>query len=90
MAKPNSGQSGNTQKATRSDLQHILGEMDDETAVTILALEPNIAQIEEANLWLSGGAEALAKEHRPLDAVVEQILDLVAVEDEEPPLPKSS
>jgi hypothetical protein len=85
MAKPNSGQSGNTQKATHSDLRHILGEMDDETAVAILALNPNVAQIEEVNVWLSGGEEVLAKEHRPVDAVVAKILDLVAVEDEEPP-----
>ena len=70
MAKLNSGHAGNTQKATRSDLQHILGEMDDETAVAILALGPNVAQIEEANLWLSGGEDILSKQDRPIDAVV--------------------
>jgi hypothetical protein len=59
--------------------------MDDETVVAILALDPNVAQIEEANLWLSGGEETLAKEHRPVDAVVAKILELMAVEDEEPP-----
>jgi hypothetical protein len=85
MAKPSSGQAGNTQRATHGDLRHILGEMDDETAVAILALDPNVAQIEEANLWLSGGEEVLAKEHRPVDAVVDKILELMAVEDEEPP-----
>jgi hypothetical protein len=85
MPKPNGGQAGKTQKATRDDLQHILGEMDDETAIAILALDPNVAQIEEANVWLSGGAEVLAKEHRPVDAVVSQILDLIAIEEEEEP-----
>ena len=88
MSKPNSGQSGKAQKATRGDLQHILGEMDDETALAILALDPNVAQVEEASIWISGGGEILAKEHRPLDAVVAQILDLVEIEEEEPPAPK--
>jgi hypothetical protein len=85
MAKPNSGQAGNTERATRGDLRHILGEMDDEMVVAILALDPNVAQIEEANLWLNAGGENLAKEHRPVDAVVAKILELVAFEDEEPP-----
>lgn len=88
MSKPNSGQSGKVQKATRGDLQHILGEMDDETALAILALDPNVAQVEEAGIWLSGGEEILAKEHRPQDTVVAQILDLVEIEEEEPPAPK--
>jgi hypothetical protein len=86
MSKPNSGQSGQAQKATRGDLQHILGEMDDETALAILALDPNVAQVEEAGIWISGGEELLAKEHRPQD-VVAQILDLVEIEEEEPPAP---
>lgn len=87
MSKLNSGQGGNTQKATRDDLQHILGEMDDETALAILALDPNVAQVEEAGIWLGGGDEVLAKEHHPLDAVVAQILELVEIEEEEPPAP---
>jgi hypothetical protein len=71
-------------KATRADLQQILGDMDDETAVTILALEPNVAQVEEAAVWLNGGDDVLGKERRPFDAVVAKIVDLVAIEDEEP------
>lgn len=84
MAKPNS-QSGHAEKATRADLQQILGEMDDETAVTILALEPNVAQVEEAAIWLNGGDDVLGEERRPFDSVVAKILDLVAIEEEEPP-----
>ncbi len=88
MAKPNSGQSGRTEKATRTDLQQILGDMDDETVVAILALDPNVEQIEEAGVWLSGDEDLLGKEGRPFDTVVAQILDLVEIEDEEPSSPK--
>ena len=88
MATPNSGQAGAAHMATRADLQQILGDMDDETAVTILALHPSIAQIEEAGIWLNGGDEIAGRERRPFDAVVAQILDLVVIEEEEQPPPK--
>lgn len=87
MAKSNNGNSGRTEKATRAELQQILGDMDDETAVAILALDPNVAQIEEVGVWLSGDEDILGKERRPVDTVVAQILDLVEIE-EEPPSPR--
>ena len=87
MAKSDNGQPARTEKATRADLQQILGDMDDETAVAILALGPNVEQIEEVGVWLSGDEDVLGKEGRPFDTVVAQILDLVEVVDEEPPSP---
>jgi len=87
MAKSNNSHSGRTEKATRAELQQILGDMDDETAVAILALNPNVAQIEEVGVWLSGDEDVLGKERRPFDAVVAQILDLVEIENEEPSSP---
>ena len=87
MAETGNGQSGRTDKATRADLQQILGDMDDETAVAILALDPNVAQIEEVGVWLGGDEDILGKERRPVDTVVARILDLVEIE-EEPPSPR--
>lgn len=78
-------QPGRDEKATATDLRHILGDMDDETAVAILALDPSIAQIEEAGVWLDGGNDVLGEQRRPFDPVVAQILDLVEVEEDEPP-----
>jgi hypothetical protein len=86
MAKSKSGQAVLSEVATRGDLQAILGDMDDETAVSILALRPTIAQIEEARLWLDGGNGTVGQEHHLLDVVVAQILDLAAVEEEPPPV----
>lgn len=84
MAKSNN-RSDRTEKATQVDLRHILGDMDDETAVAILALDPSIAQIKEVSVWLSGDDDDVLGEHRrPFDPVVAQILDLVDVEDDEP------
>jgi hypothetical protein len=58
--------------------------MDQQTAVAILALQPSIAQVEEARIWLDGGGDVLGKEQRPLDGVVAQIFDMLTVEEEEP------
>ena len=72
------------QDATESDLHQILGDMDDSTALAILALHPSVAQLEQARVWLNGGGDILGKEHRPLDGVVAEIFDMLRVEDEEP------
>lgn len=87
MAKLDNGQFGRTEKATRADLLQFLGDMDDETAVAILALDPNVAQIEEVGVWLGGDADVLGKEGRPFDRVVAQILDLIQIEEDEPSSP---
>ena len=80
MLKPNS-----EQEATRGDFRQILGDLDDSTAVAILALHPTVAQLEEARIWLDGGNDALGKGHRPLDGVVAQIFDILKVDEEESP-----
>ena len=85
MANPESAQSAHRQTATGRDVHAILGDMEDSTAVAILALHPTVAQLEEARVWLNGGGEVLGKEHRPLDGVVAEIFDMLKVEEEQPP-----
>jgi hypothetical protein len=83
MPKPNPRR--RSQEATESDLHQILGDLDDSTAVAILALHPSVAQLEEARVWLNGGGDILGKEHRPLDGVIAQIFDMLTADEEEPP-----
>jgi hypothetical protein len=85
MSTPNSGPATHDETATGNDLHEILGDMDDSTAVAILALHPSVAQLEEARVWLNGAGDVLGKEHRPLDGVVAQIFDMLTAEEEEPP-----
>jgi hypothetical protein len=85
MPKPKSGWPMRSREATGSDLHRILGDMDDSTAVAILALHPSVAQLEEARVWLNGGGEVLGKEHRPLEGVVAEIFEMLKVDEEEPP-----
>jgi hypothetical protein len=75
--------------ATAEDVRRILGELDDTTVVSILALQPSVAQIEAARLWLNGSGDVLAREGRPLDGVVAAIFDMLDVDEEEsPPQPR--
>ena len=83
--KPNSQQPMGGERATGSDVHQILGAVDDSTALAILALHPTVTQLEEARVWLAGEGDVLGKEHRPLDGVVAQIFDMLAVEEEEQP-----
>jgi hypothetical protein len=85
MPKPNSGQPMRGRMATESDLHQILGDIDDGTALAILALKPSVAQLEEARVWLNGAGGVFGKEHRPLDGVVAEIFDMLTVEEEERP-----
>jgi hypothetical protein len=86
MPKPNFGQPLHGEKATATDVHQILGAMNDGTLVTVMALHPSVAQLEEARLWLNGtGDDVLGKKKHPLDGVVAQIFDMLTVEEEEEP-----
>jgi hypothetical protein len=87
MPKLDSGQSIHPREATGSDVHQILGDVDDGTAVAILALRPTVAQLDEARVWLNGTGDVLGRGHRPLDGVVAEIFDMIKVEEEEPPAP---
>jgi hypothetical protein len=56
MLKPNS-----EQEATRSDFRQILGDLDDSTALAILALHPTVAQLEEGESGSTAGMTLSAK-----------------------------
>ena len=85
MPKADPGPHKDDDRATREDLHQILGDMDDSTAIAILALHPSLIQLEEARVWLDGGGDVLGKEHRPIDGVVAAIFDMLDVDDEERP-----
>ena len=70
---------------SHDDVTHVLGEMDDATAVEILALKPTMSELEQAAAYLGGGGETLAQSGHPLSGVVADIVNILAAEEEEPP-----
>jgi predicted phosphoribosyltransferase len=67
------------------EVKRIVGDIDDAKGMAILALKPEISQIEQAVEWAEGAAEALAKSGHPLTAKVAEIYDLLTVDEEEEP-----
>lgn len=72
---------------SREELIHLVGELDDARLVQILALQPDIAEIEEAALWADGEADALARSGRTLTGKAAAIFEILTadLEDEPPP-----
>jgi hypothetical protein len=78
MLKPHSGQD-----ATGPDVRQVLGGLDDGTVIAILRLHPTVAQLEEVRLRLNGEDDDFKQ--RQLGGVVAEILDMLKVDEEEPP-----
>ena len=79
---PNAAASG-----LADDVRRILGSLDDDKVVAIIALQPTVTDLEEASLWLAGDTDVFGA-GQPLKPVAGQIVDiLTADEDEEPRLP---
>ena len=73
----------------RDDVVRILGDMDDENAAAILALSPSLTDLETAAMYAAGEGDVLAKSGRPLAGIAAEILEILAVEEEEPEPPAS-
>jgi hypothetical protein len=69
--------------ATAEQVRRLLGELDAETVVQILALHPTLADLELAAVYATGDGEALGKAGRPPAGVAAAIVDILAPEEEE-------
>jgi hypothetical protein len=62
-------------EVTSNDVLRLFGDVDTETLVEILALNPTFAEIEEAALRIAGNGEAIGRTQAP--GTVTAILDLL-------------
>jgi len=69
--------------ASRDDVRHVLGDMEDAKIMDILALRPSLAEVEAAAMWTTGDGDILAKGGRPLEGVVADIVGLLAKDEED-------
>lgn len=72
---------------SKAELMHLVGDIDDARLLQILALQPDIAEIEEAALWADGEADELARSGRALTGKAAAIFEILTadIEDEPPP-----
>ena len=85
MPKPQSIAGIQGAAETHDDLLRIVGDIDEREALEILALNPTIAEIEEAAVWAVGDGDVLAKTGRPLTGIAAEIFEILTADEEEPP-----
>ena len=71
--------------ASRVDVLHIMGPIDEAKIIEILALRPSFADLEQAAICAAGDGDVLARSGHPLSGIVADIVDLLAADEEDPP-----
>jgi hypothetical protein len=73
--------------ATRDDLLHLFGEIDERKLLDILALRPTVAEIEEASLWATASGDVLAKDGHSLSSTGAEVVNILTADEEDEPPP---
>lgn len=69
--------------ACGDDVRNILGDIGESNIIEILALQPTLAEIEEAAVWALGDGDVLAKSGHPQTGLIAQIVDILLHDEEE-------
>ncbi len=78
--------SGNTAAATHDDITSVLGEIDPSKMLAIISLQPTIADIELASVWLSGDPDVFGA-GEPVKGKASDIVTILTEDEEEQPPP---
>lgn len=70
---------------SRADVVHLVGDLDDAKLLQILALKPDIEEIEEAVFWADGEADELARSGRSLTGKAAAIFEILTADIEDEP-----
>lgn len=69
------------QSASHDDVVRILGPIDDNKCVAIIATGATVKDLEEAAAWLAGEDEVMGEMERPLIGVAGQIYELLSADE---------
>lgn len=75
---------------TREDLKAVLGDLDDDRVLAILALNPTPVELEQAAVWAAGDGDILGKRGRPQNKIVAEIVDILMADEDEPQITGSA
>jgi len=81
--KPAAPRPSTPRPATRDDLRHALGELDDPKVIDILELNPSVQDLEEATICMAGDHDILAKSGHHVSATAGRIVEILTAEEEE-------
>lgn len=65
-----------TLPATRTDVRALFGDLDDETVVAILAIEPTHAELVEAEAWYTAN-DVMGEREQPMTGRVGRVLAIL-------------
>ncbi len=68
--------------ATREDVRHMFGDLDDLIVANILAIQPTYRELSDAAIWVRGDGDLIAREHRELSANALAVADLLSREED--------
>jgi hypothetical protein len=88
MDKQRADASNSAETAMADDVKRILGSLDDEKLVDIIALQPTIRDVEEAALWLAGDADVYGA-GEPLKSTAGRIVEILTADEDEEPRPRA-
>ncbi len=77
MATQNDTQT-DVRTATRDDIRHVLGAIDDTLVVKILSKKPSFADLSDAAIWVRGDGDAVARDQLELSATAFAIAEVLA------------
>ena len=71
--------------ATRDDIRHVLGDIDDSLVVKILSKQPSFAELSDAAIWVRGDGDLVAREQQELSARAFAVAEMLARDEEDQP-----
>jgi hypothetical protein len=71
--------------ATRDDIRHVLGAIDDTLVVKILSKKPSFADLSDAAIWVRGDGDLIARDQLELSATALAIAEVLARDAESEP-----
>jgi hypothetical protein len=77
MATQNDTQT-DVRTATRDDIRHVLGAIDDTLVVKLLSKKPSFADLSDAAIWVRGDGDAVARDQLELSATAFAIAEVLA------------
>jgi hypothetical protein len=81
VPKPNSGV---TAIAAQDDITAVLGHIDADKLLAILSLQPTVSDLETANRWMAGDADAYGSKP-PLKRAASEIVTILTTDEEDEP-----
>ncbi|WP_395645888.1 hypothetical protein [Terricaulis sp.] len=74
-------------RATREDIRHMLGDIEDVVAAEILSVQPSCGELSDAAIWVRGDGDFVAREHKDLNRNAMAIAEIITRLDDDEAAP---